>query len=297
VSKPRRKYGSPEAVLSALKQKYRSVWKEYVDDPHPPETLYHYCAHDVLPKILNSGKLWASDVLCMNDKTEITYAFNEIISPLAALREEGNPKYFIRSVKEDLVKQVWGTWCTHVACFSSTPELPSQWQRYAQCAGYAVGFDRSRLDEWCIQQSISLFPMSYDRLRHEQMIRRFLDEEADLEFQRNISHSSPARDALREKAVVYLSSLAMSLKEHSWSDEHEWRILVIQLHGESRFERLTRNGGVCYFELPIVTPQLVTELVFGPRCPAVTAELKQQLDQAGLGSVSIRRCLCNCLGV
>jgi hypothetical protein len=300
MSKPRRKYGSPEAVTSALKSVFEAIWREYVEEPGPPKTVYHYCRENVLWQILRAGKLWASDVLCMNDPKEITYAFTDIISPLVDIREDGSPRYFIKSIKNDLVKEVWGKWCTHIACLSSTAELPSQWARYAECTGYAIGFDRSRLEQWCHEQQISLFPMSYDRPRHKEMIRRFLDREVTIEVQRNLSTPSAAREALRGKAVTYLSSLAMTIKENVWRGEREWRILVIQPEGENRFKPLTRrnerNDVVSYFELSICTPQLVTEVVLGPRCCADLGELRRELNNAGFDSVRLRRCLCDCPG-
>lgn len=89
--------------------------------PEPPTVLYHYCPDYVLPNILSSRKLWASDVLCMNDSKEVAYAFNDVIAPLVSQREDGKSKYFIESVAApDLVREIWGVF-TH-----TLPVYPQQ---------------------------------------------------------------------------------------------------------------------------------------------------------------------------
>jgi hypothetical protein len=235
--------------------------------------------------MFGSGELWASDVLRMNDPNEITYAFNKVLGPIAQTRENGYPKYRIKSVKEEIVKDVWGRWCTHVTCFSSSSEISSQWERYAKNSGFAVGFDRVRLGEWCKQKGISLLPIIYNRAHQEEMIRRLLQAEVDILTSRQ--PSDPVRSVLRDKTDLFLASIMMTLKEPSWSEEEEWRILVVDAEG--RFERFTRNDGVCYFKLSAVKPELITELVLGPECPENCSDIKRRLDEFGFDSVRIRQ--------
>ncbi len=91
-----------------------------------------------------------------------------------------------------------------------------------------VGFDLNQPNEWCFPRGISLIPMSYDRDRHRQMIKEFCEAEAEIEKCSDILQSCPARKAVREKAITYMSSLAISVKGQKWQSEQEWRILVIQ---------------------------------------------------------------------
>jgi hypothetical protein len=134
--------------------------------------------------------------------------------------------------------------------------------------------------------------MSYDQARHEEMIRLFLEREAEIELNRRPQRL--AREELRATARIYLSSLAMTLKAKCRSPENEWRILVIQTAGANHFELLTREDGVCFFELPICIPEIVTEVILGPRCSLGAEELRQWLDAAGLSSVTIRQSSCQC---
>jgi hypothetical protein len=224
----------------------------------------------------------------MNDETEIVYAYNEIIGPIARTRVNGEPKYFIKNIKSDLVRHVWGRFCTHIACFSRSSELRSQWERYAKWTGFAIGFNRSQLTQWCLERGIPIFPVSYNRTLHEHMIRRFFEREAVIESQRNCGTDGPVRETLRGKAIDYLSSLASTLKEAGWKDEQEWRILVIQTEGNTRFECLTRGDNICYFELPICTPDFVTEVIFRPGSTADDNGLRRLLDTTGFSGTAIR---------
>jgi hypothetical protein len=228
--------------------------------------------------LLDSRNLWASDIFSMNDPDELTYAFSEIL-------------HFER----DLVRGQFGKACVHIACFSNA-EVLSQWKRYAdECTGCAIGFDQSALKEWCLHRGISLFPMRYDLSRHNEMIERF-DAQVNRLFEGRLRDRNAATETSLNKATFYRFSLAMTMKKQCWQHEREWRILIMQ-HKDERaagghtFNRLKRDDGVCYFELPICTSGLVTEVVVGPQCRVNSDELRQQLDDAGLGSVSVRRSL------
>lgn len=291
--KPRRKRSSFEAAVDDLKWAFKAIWNRHVEVAEPPTILYHYCPENVLPKILRSGKLWASDILCTNDSKEIAYAFNDVIAPLVGQRENGEPKYFIETVASpDLVRQIWGRVHAHIACLSSTSELPSQWGRYAKCAGYAIGFHRRALQDWCWSHDVPLFPVSYERALQRAMISRFLDKEKEIEISRNLPR--PTIMEFREEGWAPFVSLAMSMKEQSWRSEQEWRVLIIEPNNPKRFTLQTREDGVRYFELPICSAGIVKEIVLGPQCTAHPMEVRSQLDDAGLGAVDARRCACHC---
>lgn len=284
---------SPELAQGALKRAFESVGSDYVDVAELPAMLYHYCPEDAFPKILASGKLWASDVLRMPDRGEIAYAFNEIIAPVLGQCEDGRPKYFVKSVgPPDLVRLKWGRFQTHIACLSSTAEEPRQWRNYAKCMGYAIGFDRAALDAWCLSQNVSLFPMSYDCSRHIGMITRFLDKVKEIEL--NLHPVGLNESPLRQAAKVYLTALAMTMKRTEFREEHEWRVLVVEPEGRARFARWTRENGVSCFELPICATGLVKEIVLGPQCRADAEEVRRRLGEAGLDAVNIRRTGCHC---
>jgi hypothetical protein len=130
--------------------------------------------------------------------------------------------------------------------------------------------------------------MSYEKSRHDGMVRRFLDSEKQIESRR-LARRKDALGEFRSHAHKYLASLAMTMKSDQWKEEQEWRILVIQPEDGTRFQRLTRPDGVCYVELPICSPDIVRAVVLGPQCNSDPDDARNYLANIGFGSVSVRR--------
>ena len=286
IRKLKKKYRSPQAVEAALTRFYNKFFKEHVLDESPPKTLYHYCLADAMRKILfESHSLWASDIFCMNDKTEVTYSHSEILG-----------------LDQQLVKDTYGKLRMHIACFSSE-ELPGQWKRYADdCKGCAIGFDQAALQKYVFSREglLSLFPVNYSRDGHEMMKKRFCEGANKIfesaSFKGTVSDD--VKKALHDEASKYLFCLAETMKHQDWQDEREWRILVTPARDGGRkhehaFEPVDRFG-VCRFFLPIGTAEFVTEIVLGPKCSINGEELKAELTNSGLGSISVRQSLCPC---
>jgi hypothetical protein len=126
--KTRRGYKSLEAINGALKRDFDAVWNRFVQPIQLSHTIYHYCAAETLPKIVQSKSLWARDILRMNDEREIEYAFTDVLAPLVAEVRNGHPKYFLKAIAPaEQVRGIWGQGkSTHIACFSSTSQLLSQ---------------------------------------------------------------------------------------------------------------------------------------------------------------------------
>lgn len=242
--------------------------------------------------ILRSGHLWASDVLRMNDPKQITYAFVNVIGTVALERENGFPKYIIQAVKSEAkVRELFGGWCTHVACLSAEVNLPNQWQTYADAGtGFAIGFNRASLSQTCLGLDMPLFPMCYSRPRQEEMIRSFLERANNIERDRNLRPS--LQQEFQSQELVHLAALAMSIKDPAWQDEQEWRILVVQTDAQPRFTPSSRSDRVCFFKLPVCSSDTVREVVLGPCCALAEQELRQFLVELSMGNVCIRRSPC-----
>ena len=104
-----------------------------------------------------------------------------------------------------------------------------------------------------------------------------------------------SREELRENTRIGPETLPLTIKHEDWMKEQEWRILIIQLHGQDRFERLTReDDGVGFFELPICVPEIVTEVILGSRCTSELTAVQSWLGEAGLPAVAVRQSTCEC---
>jgi hypothetical protein len=286
VAKVRRHYSSDAAIAAALKAAYDSTRKRYVDYGSQAQLLYHYCAEQTMREILKSGKLRATDVLQMDDPKEITYAHDVIQTVVSERGEDDLPVFQIKGVKDaETVRDIWSRWCTHIACLSSESDSPSQWKKYAnEGSGMAIGFAGHPLAKELFKLGtplIPLLPISYDRQQHEETIRDFLSKTRTIEIKRG-------KRPEMAKIYRYLESLAMTMKHLDWSEEHEWRILIIQI-GESRFEKFLDKKERCFFALPIVSSLTVREIVIGPCCRCDENELRHFLSESKMPAVGIRR--------
>lgn len=175
--------------------------------------------------------LRASDVWCMDDQTEITYALQDVLGPIVAERDgSGEEKYYLRGVaRPEVIKAVCSTWCTHIACLSASAEVPSQWKDYAGCTGYAIGFDQHALGKWCASRNIALLPMNYELSVQQKILREFLESERGIELTRLGAKEVGAATVreVRSHANKYLHSLTLSMKSEEWHRQQEWRILVV----------------------------------------------------------------------
>jgi hypothetical protein len=197
-----------DAAKDALKSAYEETRRRFIEPDGPPETLHHYCRKDTGLKILSSRHLWASDILRLNDQTEISYPLCDVIDTVAHERAGGLPKYIIQSVKSvGIVRSVWSGWCTHIACLSSKVDIRSQWERYADHGtGCAIGFDRVALTDVCTQLVVSLFPVIYDRQRQETIVRTFLECATSIELNRCLR--PPVREEFRKDAQQRVPKLS-----------------------------------------------------------------------------------------
>jgi hypothetical protein len=191
------------------------------------------------------------------------------------------------------LRDLFGRFWTHIACFSSTSELPSQWHNYANAGtGCAIGIEYSALRTWCDEKHLSLVPMIYELDTQERMITGFLAAERSIRIDRKPKVRSGEKDSFRWTGLKFVISLALALKDESWRSEQETRILIIRRTNSPDFLRKVRTDGVAYFELPICI--FVTEIVLGPQCNLASEELAGILSDTGLSAAKVRRTSCQC---
>ena len=178
---------TPNAIeaYEATHQAYRKTLSDLINAIELPETpppvLYHYTDAHGFMNIVESKELWATNVLYLNDASEIRYAHDlarEFVATLApdsviyralrkglgylsSLMEEGNVDIFI-------------------SCFCGKPDLLSQWRAYGRNGtGFALGFSRQELMDLASSgapghnQSLSLLPMVYSKDKQLELMSEF----------------------------------------------------------------------------------------------------------------------------
>jgi hypothetical protein len=143
---------------------------------HPVGELFHYTTGEGLIGILESGELWATQVSCLNDSSEIRYALSmlrgfftdKVTDPGLDLDE----KFVCERVVEDLSVDGALTSEWFVACFTEEKDDLSQWRAYGRGeGGYAIGFDNARLQLGIAPEGSHLAVVCYDKNIHMQIAR------------------------------------------------------------------------------------------------------------------------------
>ena len=140
--------------------------------PLPP-VLYHYTNEAGLKGILETGKLWLSDILTLNDPSELSHGLSQAIAILKGKAASGPPgsRLFAADFEEMIrLGKVQKSGDYFICCFSSAGDDLGQWRAYADNGrGYALGFEVAALERAFLEQLgvpiQKTFPVTYNDAR------------------------------------------------------------------------------------------------------------------------------------
>lgn len=210
-----------------------------------PEIIYHYTNDAGLRGILESGKLFFTDVFNLNDPTEIRHGIKPAIDILAEHARTGPQelKPFSELFSQLLTGGIEEVAHFFVCCFSSNSNDLGQWRAYADNGrGYAIGFKGSQLELGFAKPGgvpipqHSTFPVTYDDKLLARMSGDIIANIVPL-------ISKPKGMNLKENTLrQYISELAVALavcvlrtaiffKHEAYKNEQEYRFLQIHQPG------------------------------------------------------------------
>ena len=215
--------------------------------------LYHYTSLAGLLGISRSRSLYASAARYLNDSAEIKH-FSKLLKAEAHLRKSS-------SASEKLIRlynqfEVWieqrmiGNWglVPFVSCFSSNPDQLSQWRGYCPPGkGISIGFKISDLVASAQAQKFRFGPCLYDPAAQDQLAREALNDlEAHLgEYPEDSDppkwHQSQSFHGLFEAVYPGLIQLACLMKDESFREESEWRVVSTPI-GDFRNSEIKFRG-------------------------------------------------------
>ena len=154
----------------------------YVTHEDVPKTLYHYTSLEALVSIVQSRRLWASNIRFLNDRTESLHLIENVLDVLRKLVSPAH-KAIVRTVQERLgstPKQAH-----FVASLSEKDDLLSQWRAYCPPgAGVSIGFPSTVLEgQWIANPrpgdplflSASLQKVRYLSPDHQKELQAFIE--------------------------------------------------------------------------------------------------------------------------
>jgi hypothetical protein len=219
-----------------------------------PEILYHYTTQDGLLGILNDSKIWATDILYLNDETEFKYSIGlmkerikKIVKPISGQKAKKFLKHLLEPPKHLNEFQIF------VCSFSIDGKSLSQFRSYCpENNGFSIGFDYSQLNNVTKNQNFRtyLLPCFYEK----SMIAELANETID----GIVSFLKTEVDDDLNKAIGEYDSefpiLASILKHESFHDEREWRLFIFKKRPVASSEIQFRKGKSML--LPYITVDL-----------------------------------------
>lgn len=203
-------------------------------------------------------------------------------------------------------------------CLSEKPDLLSQWRGYADDGqGFAIGFDKSYLDELAKSQvkgesRFRIGKVLYEPAEHEVALKPIYDEirklidsgtlkvhkfglinmPSDDEIKKKADERINATKTLYHKAVGVFPSAHM-LKSKAFSEEAEWRLVshLFRDSGDSALFRAAGNRLVPYREVRLkqLATKSITQVYVGPKNITPDFVIKKFLELNGFPEVSVER--------
>ena len=185
----------------------------------PPDHLWHYTTTPSLIKIIESGHIWATDAMYLNDSRELIEGAERLRTEAAAAREQASPD-------PSPVRELWlqiqrtvGSDATvelpkrgpYVACFCSEGDLLSQWRAYSSGSGFAIGFSPSSLKTAAEALRGSLVKVVYDPPRPGDA---------------GLFHAAALTVGETGSRLVLRPIALARFKHQAFREEQEWRVVV-----------------------------------------------------------------------
>ena len=232
------------------------------------QILWHYTTGEALIDIVRSGTLFATQVSCLNDSTEINYSEDLLVEAFRQVREqqphdESTSKLLeiLASRPASLVSITAPSWW-FVTCFTDNGDDLSQWRAYAGGEnGYAIGFHVGGL----LRPQSAVIRVNYDYLLHADVAESVAIEtlsrfKAAADADRTLSAETWLEAHGRNWSAT-IGDLAPLVKHPGFAGERECRI-VHKLTDQDLNDIVVRQKrSLMARHLPLTFPQTAAGLV------------------------------------
>ena len=227
----------------------------------PPESLYHYTSQSGLLGILNSKSIWASKIQYLNDATEFEYTISIARGKIRQrlLTATGDGKQCLEKLRSQ-ADNVSGI-NIFVACFSTLPDLLSQWRAYCPIGqGFSIGFPTERFSSLMSEQQFMLVPCVYDLELYHEVVDDLI--EATTEKWRHTALDASGYSPVELQFVAELIAIAPILKHPSFVEEKEWRLVSTPKLSSDANVRFREGKSMLlpYFDFQLAHPETKLEV-------------------------------------
>lgn len=199
----------------------------------PPHRLWHYTDQRGFLGILESGALWASKVQYQNDQREFLLTVELAASIIRRTPGWGVRDSPINDFLEHLLERLEGRQQMNICTVSLTAEgdLLSQWRGYCSPGdGMSIGLEFDRVQAIAASLGWTLAPCIYNKTEQLALLAAKVNEgitwlkSAPRHREPPGSAPGPIYQAAHNFAVQ-ITELAPTLKDPSFEEEREWRLI------------------------------------------------------------------------
>jgi hypothetical protein len=243
-------YPSFDLVPSDMKDaiaRFHSEAKQIIDSflttlesYQPPPIVYHYTNDAGLRGILQSGRIWLTDIFALNDPSELRHGLSRATIILSEKAANGPPESKLFATDFAALNKALNQSAHYFVCsFSEAGDDLGQWRAYADNGrGYALGFSTQALEAAFGKGSQSptsnnaAFPITYDDSTLDGIQRQLVERMFSLiSLPRGRNLSQDALGAYMVELSVALAANALHaglfFKHEAYSNEKEYRFLEV----------------------------------------------------------------------
>lgn len=202
----------------------------------PDKPLYHYTTQRGILGIIGGEEIWVTHTQYLNDRREFLHAIDLTRIEIDRLSKIHKPDSIeVRSLEEMKNALQWKPENINVCVcsFSEDRDSLSQWRAYgSRTSGFAIGFPADLLESATKRKEWYLAPCVYEPAKQVELIRLLVEEVLDEHLSGDYGFSAAEKDeegiSLRGgggSLLAYLNRYAPILKDASFSEEKEWRII------------------------------------------------------------------------
>jgi hypothetical protein len=243
---------------------------------HADSPLHHYTSGIGLAGIAKSNKIWASSLKTMNDTREFLHTLDLAKQYLTIDRPGATSDQLLNAMFAQYLSRLVDV-DVYVACFSEREDCLSMWRCYCPAGfGYSLGFNRAALEQIATTTKFSLRKCVYDLDDQRRLIKEWAD--SAIRQLEDTSNGVPLEIHARMPGnwnISGLVELASYLKDPSFVDEQEWRLVSSgYISAESLHYRPANSYLVPYIEIDLSESSKdrpISELWIGPTPNVQTA--------------------------
>ncbi len=208
-------------------------------------TLYHYTSQEGFLGILNTNEIWATNAQYLNDTKEMNYAISLVNDRI--YKNNSIEKHKLNGLKEAINDLPGVNIC--VCSFTEKGDLLSQWRGYgSNGSGMSLGFSGSYLNNLSKNNGFLISPCIYKKVEQNIVI-----DEIIYSWINNNLFALDDNDLKMWEFIEYFSIKSLFLKDISFSEEREWRIVspFIRIDHDRYDFRVGKYTLIPYYKIPI----------------------------------------------